>query len=118
MFGYIIGHCVVSIFVATRQPVFLFILCFIAHSYEANGGTDMELLACFRPVFFPRILRSPYNNAFPLLTLLGLVPLDKNSEYKSQPVTQVAQGRIKCAFLAPFLVHCKKVMIYRGSKAH
>ena len=31
--------------------VFLFLLCFIAHSYEANGGTDMEVLACFRPVF-------------------------------------------------------------------
>ena len=32
--------------------VFLFLLCFIAHLYEANGGTDMEVLACFRPVFF------------------------------------------------------------------
>jgi len=32
--------------------VFLFLLFFIAHSYEANGGTDMEVLACFRPVFF------------------------------------------------------------------
>jgi len=31
--------------------VFLFLLCFIAHSYEANGGTDMEVLACFRPCF-------------------------------------------------------------------
>ena len=30
---------------------FLFLLCFIAHSYEANGGTDMEVLACFRPGF-------------------------------------------------------------------
>jgi len=28
--------------------VFLFLLCFIAHSYEASGGTDMEVLACFR----------------------------------------------------------------------
>jgi len=26
-------------------------LCFIAHLYEANGGTDMEVLACFRPGF-------------------------------------------------------------------
>ena len=32
--------------------VFLFLLCFIAHSYEANGGTDMEVLACFRPCFY------------------------------------------------------------------
>ena len=31
--------------------VFLFRLCFIAHLYEANGGTDMEVLACFRPGF-------------------------------------------------------------------
>jgi len=31
--------------------VFLFLLCFIAHLYEANGGTDMEVLACFRPGF-------------------------------------------------------------------
>jgi len=31
--------------------VFLFLLCFIAHLYEANGGTDMEVLACFRPCF-------------------------------------------------------------------
>jgi len=30
---------------------FLLILCFIAHLYEANGGTDMEVLACFRPGF-------------------------------------------------------------------
>jgi len=28
-------------------------LCFIAHLYEANGGTDMEVLACFRPCFLP-----------------------------------------------------------------
>jgi len=27
-------------------------LRFIAHLYEANGGTDMEVLACFRPGFF------------------------------------------------------------------
>jgi len=32
--------------------VFLFLLCFIAHLYEANGGRDMEVLACFRPGFF------------------------------------------------------------------
>jgi len=32
--------------------VYLFLLCFIAHLYEANGGTDMEVLACFRPGFF------------------------------------------------------------------
>jgi len=31
--------------------VFLFRLCFIAHSYEANGRMDMEVLACFRPGF-------------------------------------------------------------------
>ena len=36
---------------ACVSVVFLFRLCFIAHSYEANGGTDMEVLACFRPVF-------------------------------------------------------------------
>jgi len=37
---------------ACVSVVFLFLLCFIAHSYEANGGTDMEVLACFRPGFF------------------------------------------------------------------
>jgi len=37
---------------ACVSVVFLFLLCFIAHSYGANGGTDMEVLACFRPVFF------------------------------------------------------------------
>jgi len=37
---------------ACVSVVFLFLLCFIAHSYEANGGTDMEVLACFRSVFF------------------------------------------------------------------
>jgi len=26
-------------------------LVFLAHLYEANGGTDMEVLACFRPGF-------------------------------------------------------------------
>jgi len=31
--------------------VFLFLLCFIADLYEANGGTDIEVLACFRPDF-------------------------------------------------------------------
>jgi len=31
--------------------VFLFLLCFIAHSFEADGGTDTEVLACFRPDF-------------------------------------------------------------------
>jgi len=36
---------------ACVSVVFLFLLCFIAHSYEANGGTDMEVLACFRPGF-------------------------------------------------------------------
>ena len=55
MFGYI-GHCAASSFEAIREPafsvVFLFLLCFIAHLYEANGGTDMEVLACFRPCFF------------------------------------------------------------------
>ena len=37
---------------ACVSAVFLFLLCFIAHSYEANGGTDIEVLACFRPCFF------------------------------------------------------------------
>ena len=37
---------------ACVSVVFLFLLCFIAHSCEANGGTDMEVLACFRPGFF------------------------------------------------------------------
>jgi len=32
--------------------VFLSLLCFIVHSNEANGGTDMKVLACFRPGFF------------------------------------------------------------------
>jgi len=36
---------------ACVSVVFLFLLCFIAHSYEADGGTDMEVLACFRPGF-------------------------------------------------------------------
>jgi len=38
---------------ACVSAVFLFLLCFIAHSYESNGGTDMEVpvLACFRPCF-------------------------------------------------------------------
>ena len=38
---------------ACFSVVFLFLLCFIAHLFEANGGTDMEVLACFRPCFFP-----------------------------------------------------------------
>jgi len=37
---------------ACFSVVFLFLLCFIAYLYEANGGTDMEVLACFRPGFF------------------------------------------------------------------
>jgi len=37
---------------ACFSVVYLFLLCFIAHLYETNGGTDMEVLACFRPVFF------------------------------------------------------------------
>jgi len=37
---------------ACVSVVFLFLLCLTAHPYEANGGTDMEVLACFRPVFF------------------------------------------------------------------
>jgi len=36
---------------ACVSVVFLFLLCFIAYLYEANGGTDMEVLACFRPGF-------------------------------------------------------------------
>jgi len=62
MFGYI-GHCAASIFEAIREPVFsvvfLFLLCFIAHLYEANGGTDMEVLACFRPGFL--FFDNPWN---------------------------------------------------------
>jgi len=34
---------------ACVSVVFLFLLCFIAHSFEANEGTDMDVLACFRP---------------------------------------------------------------------
>ena len=37
---------------ACFSVVFLFLLCFIACLYEANGGTDVEVLACFRPGFF------------------------------------------------------------------
>jgi len=37
---------------ACVSVVFLFLLCYIAHSFEANVGTDMEVLACFRPFFF------------------------------------------------------------------
>jgi len=37
---------------ACFSVVFLFLLCFIAHLYEAKGGTDMEVLACFRPCFY------------------------------------------------------------------
>ena len=40
---------------ACFSVVFLFLLCFIAYLYEANGGTDMEVLACFRPCFFLRV---------------------------------------------------------------
>jgi len=36
---------------ACFSVVFLLLLCFIAYLYEANGGTDMEVLACFRPGF-------------------------------------------------------------------
>jgi len=36
---------------ACVSVVFLFLLRFIAYSYEANGETDMEVLACFRPGF-------------------------------------------------------------------
>jgi len=36
---------------ACVSVVFLFLSCFIAHFYEADGGTDMEVLASFRPVF-------------------------------------------------------------------
>ena len=50
MFDYM-GHCAVPIFEAIREPVFfcgfLFLLCFIAHLYKANGGTDMEVLGLF-----------------------------------------------------------------------
>jgi len=30
---------------------FSYSYCVLAHSYKANGGTDMEVLACFRPGF-------------------------------------------------------------------
>ena len=50
---------------ACFSVVFLFLLYFIAHLYEANGGTDMEVLACFRPGFF--VFGSAwYNIFFPL----------------------------------------------------
>ena len=39
--------------------VFLFLLCFIAHSYEANERTDMEVLACFRPGFISCFIVAP-----------------------------------------------------------
>jgi len=42
---------------ACVSVVFLFLLCFIAHSYEADGGgADMEVLACFRPGFYVEML--------------------------------------------------------------
>jgi len=31
-------------------------LCFIAHLYKANGGTDMEVLGLFRPCFFSTLM--------------------------------------------------------------
>jgi len=34
-------------------------LCFIAHLYKANGGTDMEVLGLFRPCFSPEV---PYSS--------------------------------------------------------
>jgi len=40
---------------ACFSVVFLFLLCFIVHLYEANGGTDMEVLAFIRPGFFYRL---------------------------------------------------------------
>ena len=36
---------------ACFSVVFLFLLCFIAYLYEANGWTDMEVLGLFRPCF-------------------------------------------------------------------
>jgi len=36
---------------ASVSEVFLFLLCFIAHSDDANRRTDMKVLACFRPGF-------------------------------------------------------------------
>jgi len=41
---------------ACFSVVFVFLLCFIAHLYEANWGTDMEVLACFRPDFLKKVL--------------------------------------------------------------
>ena len=41
---------------ACVSVVLLFLLCFTAHSYEANWGTDMEVLACFRPGFLMRTM--------------------------------------------------------------
>jgi len=41
---------------------FSYSFCFIAYSYEANnGGTDMEVLACFRPGFLLHELRQTAN---------------------------------------------------------
>jgi len=51
---------------ARFSVVFLFLLCFIAHLYEANGGTDMEVLACFRPGFFVVSVLAKKENSAPV----------------------------------------------------
>jgi len=48
---------------ACFSVVFLFLLCFIAHLYEAIGGTDMEVLARFRPGFSLKTSASDENAA-------------------------------------------------------
>ena len=58
---------------ACISVVFLFLLCFIAHSYEATGGTDMEVLACFRPGFFIVLETNREKNTFVAISN-GAVP--------------------------------------------
>jgi len=63
---------------ACFSVVYLFLLCFIAHLYDANGGTDMEVLACFRPGFLRWAYVQPCHSkglgeSFPLVWLnIGL----------------------------------------------
>jgi len=56
---------------ACFSVVFLFLLCFIDHLYEANGGTDMEVFACFRPGFCFIVLAFTEKNGFVTATKLG-----------------------------------------------
>jgi len=57
--------------------VFLFLLCFIAHLYEANWGTDMEVLACFRPGFF--IVKLCFYNLKAITEVLNFTVLHDDS---------------------------------------